>query len=372
MSRTFSIYLDAVRFAAAMLVVLSHFAFNRFTLGDFAPIRALNVGSDAVVVFFVLSGFVIAYATATKERNLNTYLFNRLTRLYSVVVPALVVTALFDTIGSTVAPGAYAGSWFSKLPVAEQAARALSLTNEWGTLSHRIGSNGPLWSLSYEFAYYLLFAAAVFFTGRRRILVLGLLLVLIGPRVLLLMPAWLLGVALYRRIAAGGLDLDVRQALALTMLPALAYGGFVLGNIPDHLLTMTNALFGEAFVHDRLKFSNEFIWNNILGVLVVTHFTGVHGLTRRMPEHVVPLHLEAMIRWLAAASFSIYVIHYPALQLADALLPPMPVQELRHLVLLIVALAPCFLVAWAFERRLRPLRRFILTAFPFLRPQRTS
>ena len=60
-----SVYLDLMRAIAAFVVLLSHFAYPRFTDGAFLVIRDLNLGSDAVVVFFVLSGFVIACLFAT-------------------------------------------------------------------------------------------------------------------------------------------------------------------------------------------------------------------------------------------------------------------------------------------------------------------
>ena len=68
MSPRLSVYLDATRAIAALVVLLSHFAYPRFTGGDYLIIRELNLGSDAVVIFFVLSGFVIAYTAENRDR----------------------------------------------------------------------------------------------------------------------------------------------------------------------------------------------------------------------------------------------------------------------------------------------------------------
>ena len=70
MTQRFSLYLDFLRFSAAMIVFLSHFAYPRFTDGTYSFIRDLNLGSDAVVFFFVLSGLVIAYTADTKDKTL--------------------------------------------------------------------------------------------------------------------------------------------------------------------------------------------------------------------------------------------------------------------------------------------------------------
>jgi peptidoglycan/LPS O-acetylase OafA/YrhL len=46
-------------------------------------------GLPAVIVFFVLSGFVIAFVTDGRDRTLAGYALNRLSRLWSVALPAL-------------------------------------------------------------------------------------------------------------------------------------------------------------------------------------------------------------------------------------------------------------------------------------------
>lgn len=103
MSRGFSVYLDAVRFAAAFVVLISHLAYPRFTRGDLQFIRHWDLGRDAVIIFFVLSGVVIAYA-AERDGTLGTFVFNRVTRLYSVMAPALLLTIVLDLTGQLIHP----------------------------------------------------------------------------------------------------------------------------------------------------------------------------------------------------------------------------------------------------------------------------
>ena len=128
MTRGLSIWLDALRVWATIVVVFSHVAYPRFTRGDYIFIRELNLGSDSVIVFFVISGMVIAYA-AGRDARLSIYAFNRLTRLLSVLVPALVLTFAFDQIGHRIGPDAYS-SFYSPLPFGELFMRGLSMTNE--------------------------------------------------------------------------------------------------------------------------------------------------------------------------------------------------------------------------------------------------
>src|SRR5580704_14604047 len=81
-----SLYLDFVRVLAALAVVLNHAA-DQQTGGQWMKIPA--IGPDAVVVFFVLSGLVIAYTTPSRHASALDYFATRLARLWSVLLPAL-------------------------------------------------------------------------------------------------------------------------------------------------------------------------------------------------------------------------------------------------------------------------------------------
>ena len=63
MHKGFSLYLDVVRLGAAMLVLLHHYSMkSEFSGGWLWQFRGF--GGAAVIVFFVLSGLVIAYVSA--------------------------------------------------------------------------------------------------------------------------------------------------------------------------------------------------------------------------------------------------------------------------------------------------------------------
>src|SRR4051812_33489695 len=117
MNRETSVYLDAVRFLAALAVFFSHVGARYFSNGFLW--QAVSLGAPAVVVFFVLSGFVIGYVTERRETSGHDYVVARAARLYSVVVPTLLLTACFDWVGSQINPDAYknvvqlfgAGAW---------------------------------------------------------------------------------------------------------------------------------------------------------------------------------------------------------------------------------------------------------------------
>ncbi|KPQ22409.1 MAG: two component transcriptional regulator, LuxR family, partial [Porphyrobacter sp. HL-46] len=80
--------------------LLSHAGYPRFTEGRWLWVRELNFGSDAVIVFFVLSGLVIAHVAQEKPGGIGRFAFDRATRLMSVALPALVLGFALDRLGT--------------------------------------------------------------------------------------------------------------------------------------------------------------------------------------------------------------------------------------------------------------------------------
>src|SRR5579863_3058193 len=117
-----SLYLDLMRFTAAATVFFYHV--GGFTGGLFW--RAQLYAQTAVVIFFVLSGFVIAHVLATRERSPLDYGASRFARLYSVVIPALLLGAICNTIGGWRSPGLYEAGTHAYRYFA-----TLFMVNEW-------------------------------------------------------------------------------------------------------------------------------------------------------------------------------------------------------------------------------------------------
>lgn len=370
MSPRFSVYLDAFRYIAALTVLISHFAYERFTEGRYIIVRELNLGSDAVVLFFVLSGLVIAFTASTKDAAPRRYLFNRATRIVSVALPALVLTFALDRIGASLNPAAYDGLWYAERSLFEMAFFGLSFSSEWQIPGIRLGSNGPFWSLSYEVAYYLIFAAAIFMSGAVRIVTLALLAFLVGLRVLLLLPVWLVGVALWQFLKRDRIAVSRGLAVSMIVPPPLLYAVLLGLGAPAAMFAATAALFGvdPQLLRAFLGFSDEFAWNFLIGLLAAVHLLGVAAYLRDRTEAATS-GISAAIRWLAGASFSIYLVHYPVLQFLDAVLPEAPGALSRDAVLLSLTLVICFLFASLFERPLRTFRQAVLGVRAALRSQ---
>lgn len=157
-------FLDSLRGIAALLVVFHHFmVFNEKQLESwvskpllqiFRFISDLNV--EAVLFFFVLSGFSIGLAQKgdfldNKERT-NNYFYKRFKRILPIYWLALAFAFFIGLLISNHKEASYSlNNLLGNLLFLQTSAQA---TAYWFS---PYGNNGPLWSLAYEFFFYLFF-----------------------------------------------------------------------------------------------------------------------------------------------------------------------------------------------------------------------
>jgi peptidoglycan/LPS O-acetylase OafA/YrhL len=363
MTPRLSLALDLWRFAAAFVVLASHWAYMRFTGGAHGWIRDHDLGGDAVVVFFVMSGLLVAHAAdRRREEGLAAFAADRLSRLWSVALPALALTFALDPLGAALAPAVYPPGFYEADDPALRALAAGGFLNELWFSSVRPGSNGPWWSLGYEAAYYAIFACVFFLRGRARLVAAGAAALIAGPKIWLLAPAWILGAGLWALIRSGRLAAMSRPA-AWTLAagaPAAAIALHLAG-VPAGLLAATRSALGPAAM-DAIGFSDTFVWAALLGALTSLHLAGCAALAAREGKGAPP-RLAAALRWLAGGSFALYLFHYPVLQFAGAALPGAVSDPWRQAALLAIPLVAAYALAELTERRREPLRRALRAAF---------
>jgi peptidoglycan/LPS O-acetylase OafA/YrhL len=346
MTNPLSLYLDALRFGAALAVFVSHYATGRISGGLF---WRFDGGRTAVLVFFVLSGFVIAWVSDTRERTLEEYGLSRVARLYSVIIPVFVLTAVLDTIGKAIDPRLYGPEWGHSMahPVIDYALSAVFLGESW-TIRVLPGFNVPYWSLNYEAWYYVLFAAAIFLRGRPRIAALIAAALLAGPRILFLLPVWLMGVAAWRWRAE--LPRQLGRPLVFVCL-----AGFI-------------AL--EAFGGQRLFWHPSSGWlppdfsayDFVLGALVALFIIGLANAQLPMPT----ARFERLVRGLAGTSFGLYLLHYPLLNFFGTVVPGPPDGALHRVLVFGLALGGALGLASLVEPRKGALKAQLRTVLHVL------
>ena len=178
-----SVALDAMRGAAALLVLFDHCK-NLFFVDRNAAMQAsayphlvsffyvfASAGPQAVVIFLVLSGYLIGGSILRMVRvdrwSWKSYLTHRFVRLWLVLLPALALCACWDAARVAMASSALhgpSGSYFAEL-----AGAGVTWTNLLGNVfflqtlrTPTFGSDRVLWSLAAEFWYYLLFPLVFF------------------------------------------------------------------------------------------------------------------------------------------------------------------------------------------------------------------
>lgn len=273
---------------------------------------AFRYGHEAVMVFFVLSGFFIHLQGAAQLRGgvagplpTGQFYARRAHRLLAPYLFALLVTVLCDAIGAAWFPRLYAAStgdalldgtfagqnygWASIIP-------ALLLLPS--SLGRDFGSNGPLWSLGYEVVYYLLYPAWFALRRRSRLLALGAVPAMCAVMALLPgvpflsvvmvhYPVWLAGACLAELLTA----VQSSRRLALSAAALISAGAL-------------------AYVS-----SSQLIASAAAAVLFGTGIVMAFVL---LPERAQRLWLFRGLEYLGLRSYTIYIVHFPFLALISA------------------------------------------------------
>lgn len=365
LSPTASVQLDAVRGVAALLVAAGHVrslfltSWTSLDAGWHTPALAIfysltALGHQAVVVFFVLSGFLVGgaaiRAAQTGRWSTADYVVARTSRLYTVVVPALALTLAADTVTHALPGGA---AWFTQ-PIAFFSDTPIAERSDWLTLLGNLvflqtitvpafGSNMALWSLANEFWYYVAFPPLMLALSSlgltRRLVWAGgaLALWLVLPAFLLVgFAVWLLGAGV--AVLSARRQVGTGWRLATGLLLAVTVGAGLLNRIPP---AIADPVLGVAFSAWLLT------------------------LAARVDAEAPAGPVVAAVRGLASFSFSLYAVHLPLAMLLRVWWGrPAAVPDLAGIGLVLAVLSIVVLCAWMFwfaiEARTPAVRRRLL------------
>ena len=290
-----------MRFLAAVWVAVAHFRYSEVITGTFLDYMPVS-GRDAVVIFFVLSGYVVLFSAQTRNHSLRSYTVSRAARIYSVALPLLLGTAAIDLIGIAQNPDLYEHLYqYEKLEI--YIPFHLLFLGELWFFNERPFTNTAYWSLGYEVWYYIFFAALFYLRGWKRLITAGVLFLIMGFKLWLLLPVWFAGVALYH----------FRDKWRLSKLPAriLFFGtiGFYLWLEHIGLDAMLWNLTDQILDGNRitlLRSASKFASDYVVAILVVINIHvfqhcefGFGNLSTKV------------IRKLARYTFTLYLLHYP-------------------------------------------------------------
>lgn len=296
-----SIFLDVLRILASLTVFYIH-AFN-----SWFPLDAHKEGTpgepshSAVIVFFVLSGFVIGHTTISRNRGFAQFAQARLSRLCAIVIPALAITAVIQLIAIQADP-AFVATFARSHSFYRYLLSGLFLNEIWFS-SAAPPINIVLWSLSFEFWYYAIFGLWVFRKGGWKSFILPVLALFIaGPKILMMMPIWLCGYLAY---------ILPRPKLSTRTAWILVFTGFVVTYIALRTIPFYPYLVG----FEPFYYANQFATDWVIGVIL----SATLWILPTGTEQVAESEIAPWLRKLADLTFPLYVLHYPLLILWRAL-----------------------------------------------------
>jgi peptidoglycan/LPS O-acetylase OafA/YrhL len=293
-SKSTSTYLDLVRWVAASAVVLFHFQDHHFGPAWLTRYFPSN-GQGYVMVFFVISGFLISMAA--EQKTALEFSIDRSIRIYIVAIPVLMITmalAMFfphADLGYREAVGHPLLTFFLN---------ASFLCQSW-SLSSTPYLDAPYWSLAYEVMYYLIFGAFIYSGRVTRWVITTLLCIVAGPKILVLMPCWLAGVATYK-FRCSFIHSKVLGWFAVIAGPAILIIMFPLG-----LKTWANEI-SMRFSYLNYTPSEGFVRNWFVAIAVAIHLWGICRISIKFPAI-----FERAARKLAGMSYSLYLLHLPVI-----------------------------------------------------------
>jgi peptidoglycan/LPS O-acetylase OafA/YrhL len=306
-SRSYFDNLAGARGTAAAVVLLAHVVqlhFLRFGL-DTSLHQVSSIASEyAVVVFFILSGYLITHTLEENiERNgklrLDIYAAARIARLYPPFLYAIGVSLLafcvmdfFDLPGRS-SPMRLSGDLYAARDIVHlslgEIKRALLM------LQGMLEINGPLWSLYMEAKLYVLFACALALISSGHGIVSQVILA-----------------AVFYYVAKAGIELNPGFAgyAAMWLIGALAYYAWNDRVGWRNRVLMCAALIVAAELWHAVA-DGAALWIVARDVLIAAFISWL--LFKRRVRVPAP-------RRLADCSYSLYATHFPVLLLAQSLL----------------------------------------------------
>jgi peptidoglycan/LPS O-acetylase OafA/YrhL len=292
-------------------------------------------GSIGVPIFFVLSGYCIHRSQARRPLHFNstTFLVRRFFRIYPVLFGALLLTLLCDWASRHYLPNSY------RLGDTSIWLFFVNLFSLQGILGNTYGSNGALWTLSIEVQFYALYplllvvmyrlgnvttlAALAFFNFVSYVALNSRGYVLFSSYY----ASWYLGVLVAEAEAAGFLAKWIVSSKFRAFLYGFSFAILCLG---------CTAFFWSQYVAFQ-------VWALAFAVFLFS-VLGRHTEYRGL--------IAAFFRWLGAFSFSIYIVHLPAVVLIHSVFfdSVHQVSLAPFFATLILALACAYIFSLIFER----------------------
>lgn len=304
-------------------------------------IACFSFGHQAVMLFFVLSGFVIHYSSYNQSLKtgglaIGTYLGKRIKRIYPPFLFALLLTFVLDGLGTALGYNIYTGTtnfWLMNKNITSD----LSLTTLLGSLgmvqtmlTPLWGTDGPLWTLMYEWWFYILYIPVFFINKRSPVLT----TVIVAATFILSLCvstedypvvkifnyffAWYIGV-LVADWYLGRLGSPKHKAALVAFVVLVIVAATVWGNFKDIADYYTSLMFA-VLIYTSILFHNHLTQFRILQplsdlsyTLYVIHFPILVFMSGWLQQYLggaLPMHFGYLYLGVAICLFVAWLAHY--------------------------------------------------------------
>lgn len=355
--------LNLVRGLSAQLVLFGHAISFLGIFPILQPPATPYLQNVGVVAFFFISGIVIAYTIETKTNSYQEFLFDRSTRIFTALVPALFFVAVVDRIFlGDPHYNLYAENSSAKTFIGNIALLAeypgVKIGGHFLTLApitvDRFGTLRPIWSVILECWLYVFFGYLFLSrTVRSRIAIVGCAILFVFS----ILPAlagftngkgsglsyvWLLGAVYYRLV--------LRTDLLTGRLPTILFG-------------LAVALAILAYGRPMMSVSEQgYDLRYSLAICFAIALSIEAYRLAKVPERIRSS-TRIFAQFIASYSFSLYLVHYTILAPIPVWLDSAPRSLTEKLAALVIVLVVSNLLAYvfflAFESRYRAVRQFL-------------
>lgn len=307
--------LEALRAIAAIYVFFHHTLYN-FEILDKSSIlwRLFSFGQEAVIIFFLLSGYVITLSMDKNNYTFKTYFKHRLLRIYSVVFIAYLVSFVTYVL-------------ILKNPFPEFKTTIFNLFMLQDKISFNLGNfaiepifnNQPLWSLTYEWWFYMIFfihyKLAINFTINKNI-ILAFSVSIVGISSYYFVPNQFSSILIYYYMwfSGGVLYYIYKTENIYTKEKILLLIGFIGLILFYSLLFIIKSEYVASVVFPYIKLRHYI--SALLFVLIL--FIFFKYICYILEKQFIEKILIVFIR-IAPISFSIYAIHYPIMEVFESI-----------------------------------------------------
>ena len=296
-----SIILDLIRGVSAQIVVIGH-GISFFGIFNFLHEPHFPwMQNIAVLIFFLLSGFLISYSTVSKAHaggyRYSHYFADRFSRIFTAFIPAILFVLVIDLVSQAVSEEAY--GYMDAFNLKTFVGNILML-QEYPLIKHStykitsFGSARPFWTLAIEWWIYLSF---------------GYLLLVIFKSQKVSIPSFLIllflsVVPIYNLAMSTGLTVFWMFGLLVYVLSTLN----ILCNVHSNIKIMFFFIFcGLGIIRSYLIMNAyDAIFAFLLAIalwLIIDIYT-VRKFSGRWTK---------IIRYNASISYTLYLIHYSIL-----------------------------------------------------------